>query len=89
MEIDSMASTMRMVSGTSYLTATPTSLATAAAEFGLLHLSLQTPSWAFLSGLWMRRSTSNYPILRRSVAILRELVRDNPNHSPLLSAAVD
>lgn len=89
MEIDTMASTMRMVSETSYLTATPTSLGTAAAEFGLVQLPLTTPIWAFPSGLWMRRSTSNYPILQRSVEILRELVRDNPNHSPMLSASLD
>lgn len=89
MEIDTLASTMRLVSGSDYLTATPTSLGTAAAEFGLVQLPLQTPIWAFPSGVWMRKSTASYPILQRSLAILRELVRENPTHSSLLSQPVD
>lgn len=85
MEIDTLASTMRLVSGSAFLTAAPTSLGNAAAEFGLVQLPLQTPIWAFPSGVWMRKSTADYPILRRSLAILKELVRDNPGHSSLLS----
>ena len=37
---------------------------------------MRIPLWSFPSGAWMRRSTVEYPILRRALEILRELCAD-------------
>lgn len=73
MEVDSLASTMLVVSGTPYLTVIPTTLVPMARDAGLMPLHLDVPIWSFFSGAWMRRSTQDYPILRRALALLTEL----------------
>ena len=85
MEVDTLAATMRMVRGSHLLTATPTTLGDVAAEFDLVLLPLEKPIWSFPSGAWMRRSTQGYPILKRSLEILRALVPQSPGHSSKLS----
>ena len=82
-EVDALASTLLAVSGTPYLTAAPTTIGAMAAASGLKVLPMEYPLWSFPSGAWMRRSTVEYPILRRALAILRELCA---GYSPGLSA---
>lgn len=72
-EVDSLAATVMLVTGTPYLTAAPTTLSGMAEMAGLALLPLEAPLWSFPSGAWMRRSTLEYPIQRRALAILREL----------------
>lgn len=84
MEVDALASSLMIVSGTPYLTAGPTTIAPLAEEAGLVVLPLEMPLWTFPSGAWTRRSTREYPILRRALEILRRLVA-SPDHSPGLS----
>jgi DNA-binding transcriptional LysR family regulator len=81
-EVDSLAVTMMLVAGTPYLTAAPTTITGMADMAGLALLRLDAPLWTFPSGAWMRRATLEYPILQRSLAILRDLVR---THSAELS----
>lgn len=73
MEIDSLAATMELVTGTPYLSAAPTTIIGAPESRGLALPRLEEPLWTFPSGAWMRRSTLEYPVLRRALAILREL----------------
>jgi DNA-binding transcriptional LysR family regulator len=86
MEVDALAATMIVVAGTPYLTAAPTTLAPMAERADLAVLPLEVPLWSFPSGAWTRRSTREYPILRRALEILRELGRD---HSAGLSRSPD
>ncbi|MBO0904842.1 LysR family transcriptional regulator [Jiella sonneratiae] len=85
MEIDALASSMMVVKGTNFLTAAPTTLRPMAEQAGLVVLPLEQPIWTFPSGAWMRRSTRGYPILRRSIEILHQLVRTETHHSGELS----
>lgn len=72
-EVDALASTLLAVSGTPYLTAAPTTIAPMAEVSGVKVLPLEVPLWSFPSGAWMRRSTVEYPILQRTLDILRRL----------------
>lgn len=83
-EVDALASTLLAVSGTPYLTAAPTTIAPLAEASGVKVLPMEVPLWSFPSGAWMRRSTTEYPILRRALESLRALCGD---HSPKLSPA--
>lgn len=87
-EVDAIASTMLLVSGTPYLTIVPATLLPMAMEAGLVPVPLEVPIWSFPSGAWMRRSTSHYPILRRAVAILKALTQGS-GYSAELSQVVD
>lgn len=80
-EIDAMASGMVVARGTDLLIAAPTTLLPMAQEAGMVLLPLQEPLWQFPSGAWMRRSTRGYPILRRSLEILRVASRELRDHS--------
>ncbi|MFO1163797.1 MAG: LysR family transcriptional regulator [Paracoccus sp. (in: a-proteobacteria)] len=80
-EIDAMASGMVLARGTDLLIAAPTTVKPMAEEAGLVVLPLEVPLWHFPSGAWMRRSTREYPILRRALQILRESCGLPPDHS--------
>ncbi|HVW57314.1 MAG TPA: LysR family transcriptional regulator [Rhizobiaceae bacterium] len=73
MEIDVLAASFRIVSGTEFLTLAPTSLEGVAAAAGLVPLNLQRPIWKFISGAWFRKSSSEYPIMRRALQALPAL----------------
>jgi DNA-binding transcriptional LysR family regulator len=81
MEIDSLIASFRVVSGTTYLTAATTMVQSMAEQVGLVMLPLPQPIWRFESGAWFRRSLRDYPIMVRSLQILRELVRLHAPHS--------
>lgn len=85
-EVDALASTLMMVSGTPYLTAAPLTVVPMAELTGLKVLPLDVPLWSFPSGAWMRRATAEYPIMRRALEILRELCA---SHSAGLSPKPD
>ncbi|WP_210529705.1 LysR family transcriptional regulator [Rubellimicrobium arenae] len=89
MEVDALASSFMIIRGTPYLTAAPTTLRPMAEEAGLVVLPLDVPIWSFPSGAWMRRSTREYPIMKRALALLREYVAATlepaPGHSVRLS----
>lgn len=74
MEVDALAAILRLVAGSDFLTLAPTSLEGLAASAGLTRLRLQYPIWNFISGAWFRKSWRNYPIMRRALEILPELV---------------
>jgi DNA-binding transcriptional LysR family regulator len=76
MEIDVLAASFRMVSGTEFLTLAPTSLEGVAAAAGLVPLRLERPIWKFASGAWFRKSSSEYPIMRRALQMLPVLAED-------------
>lgn len=73
MEVDALASAFMIVNGTRFLTAVPMTLRRNAEEAGLVTLPLDAPIWTLPSGAWMRKSTCEFPILRRALEILREL----------------
>lgn len=89
MEVDALASSFAVLRGTPYLTAAPTTLRPMAEEAGLVVLPLEGPIWTFPSGVWMRRSTREYPIMKRALALLREqvyaMLTPAEGHSPELS----
>jgi LysR family transcriptional regulator, regulator of abg operon len=70
MEIDVLAASFRVVSGTDFLTLAPTSLNAVAASAGLVRLSLEPPIWKFTSGAWFRKSSRGFPIMRRALQLL-------------------
>jgi hypothetical protein len=67
MEVDALGSTFRIVSGSEFLTLAPTSLEEVAGAAGLSRLTMQHPIWRFASGAWFRRSSREYPIMRRAL----------------------
>jgi DNA-binding transcriptional LysR family regulator len=73
MEVEALAASFRIVSGTDYLTAAPLSLANVASQFDLVPLRLSSPIWAFPSGAWFRQSSREFPIMRRALDLLPEL----------------
>ncbi|MGN6467071.1 MAG: LysR family transcriptional regulator [Rhizobiaceae bacterium] len=76
MEIDVLAASFRIVSGTEFLTLAPTSLEGVAAAAGLVPLRLERPIWRFVSGAWFRKSSSEYPIMRRALQLLPGLAEN-------------
>ena len=73
MEVDVLAASFRVVSGTEFLTLAPTSLETLAEAAGLRRLSLDQPIWRFASGAWYRKSSREYPLMRRALQHLSVL----------------
>ena len=73
MEIDALASILRIVRNTDYLVVGPTALEGAANEAGLVRLRLQQPIWRFRSGAWYRESTRTFPIMQRALELLRQM----------------
>lgn len=86
MEIDVLAASFRIVSGTEFLTLAPTSLEAVAATAGLVPLHLQRPIWKFVSGAWFRESSREYPIMRRALQLLPLLAESDvsQDHYPKL-----
>ena len=76
MEVDILAASFRVVSGTEFLTLAPTSLEEVAAAAGLTRLTLERPIWKFASGAWFRKSSRELPIMRRALQLLPELAND-------------
>ena len=76
-EVDALASTFNAVAGTPYLTAAPMTILPMAEASGLKVVPVDPPLWSFPSGAWMRRSTAEYPIIRRALETLRELCDDH------------
>jgi DNA-binding transcriptional LysR family regulator len=81
MEIDALASTMTVLAGSDLVTAAPVTISPLAEEYGLVQLPLEVPIWSFPSGAWMRRSAAEYPILKRSLTLVRQLVAGAEGHS--------
>lgn len=79
-EVEAMSSGMLIARNTDLLIAAPTTLQPMAEEAGLVCLPLEVPLWHFPSGAWMRKSTRGYPILKRSLELLREATAPY-NHS--------
>lgn len=77
MEVDALASTFQAIVGTPYLTAAPMTIAPMAEQSGLRVVPVDPPLWTFPSGAWMRRATTEYPIIRRALEILRVLCADH------------
>lgn len=73
MEIDVLAASFRVVSGTEFLTLAPASLDAVAEAAGLTRLTLDQPIWRFASGAWYRKSSSEYPLMRRALQLLSVL----------------
>ncbi|MEP7456150.1 LysR family transcriptional regulator [Phyllobacterium sp. SB3] len=73
MEVEALAASFRIVSGTDYLTAAPLSLTKVASQFDLVPLRLASPIWSFPSGAWYRQSSREFPIMRRALDLLPEL----------------
>ena len=73
MEIDVLAASFRVVSGSEFLTLAPTSLEAVAEAAGLTRLSLDQPIWRFASGAWYRKSSREYPLMRRALQLLSVL----------------
>ena len=73
MEIDVLAASFRVVSGSEFLTLAPTSLEAVAEAAGLRRLNLDQPIWRFASGAWYRKSSREYPLMRRALQLLSVL----------------
>ena len=85
MEIDSLMASFRVVAGTEFLTPASSFVRELAEDAGLVMLTLDEPIWRFESGAWYRRSLRDYPILMRSLALVRELAGEYLlDHSPRL-----
>lgn len=82
MEVDALASTFQAIAGTPYLTAAPMTIVPMAEQSGLKLVPVDPPLWSFPSGAWTRRATTEYPIIRRALEILRILCK---SHSAELS----
>lgn len=82
MEIDSLLASFRAVCGTDYVTAATSVVRGSAEEEGLKMLKLDRGIWYFASGATYRRSLRNFPVMQRSLEILRELTEiHGPAHS--------
>ncbi len=76
MEVEALAASFRIVGACDKLTLAPLSLANAAEQFGLVPLHLVSPIWSFGSGAWYRHSSRDYPIMRRALDLLPQLVNE-------------
>lgn len=74
MEVETLAASFRIISGTSYFTLAPVQVEAMAKAAGLKKLLFEDPFWRFPSGACFRRSTSEFPILARSLDLLSQLV---------------
>lgn len=74
MQVDSLLATFRVVAGTEFVTPASSLVRDLAEEAGLVMLPLAEPIWRFKSGAWFRRSLRDYPILVRSLELVRELM---------------
>jgi DNA-binding transcriptional LysR family regulator len=85
MQIDSLMASFRVVAGTEFVTLASSFVRDLAEEAGLVMLELEEPIWRFESGAWYRRSLRGYPILMRSLAVVRALAGEYLlSHSPKL-----
>lgn len=75
-EVESLAASFRIVANSDKLTLAPLSLTNVAAEFGLIPLRLSPPIWSFGSGAWIRASSREFPIMRRALDLLPQLVTE-------------
>nr|WP_256473391.1 LysR family transcriptional regulator [Phyllobacterium sp. 21LDTY02-6] len=76
MEVEALAASFRIVSGSNKLVLAPRSLSNVAEEFGLVPLHLSPPIWRFGSGAWFRGSSRDYPIMRRALDLLPRLTTE-------------
>ncbi len=77
MEIDSLLASFRAVRGTEYVTAASSVVKNSAADEGLKMLNLDRGIWYFASGASYRSSLQDFPIMRRALQILNELIAEH------------
>jgi DNA-binding transcriptional LysR family regulator len=86
-EVEALAAGFRIVANSDKLTLAPLSLTNVASEFGLVPLRLSPPIWSFGSGAWFRASSREYPIMRRALDIVPQLVNETmaipPSYGPV------
>lgn len=74
LEIDSLLSSFAMVRGTEFLTLAPSILQGVAAGAGLSQVDLKHGFWNFASGASFRHSSYRFPVMRRALELLPQIV---------------
>jgi DNA-binding transcriptional LysR family regulator len=75
---DSIEACFEIVAASQALTAAAHPVTPLAEARGLRRLPLPEPLWRFESGLWLRESSLEYPVIVRAVEILEELCAGAP-----------
>ena len=75
---NSIHACLEIVAASDALTAAAHPILPVAEALGLRQLPLRQPLWSFVSGLWLRESALDFPVIRRAAEILEELSAEVP-----------